>query len=408
MSDAATTFLQRLQTAEPPLPDYFSVACAHQRIPAALLSEVDAFIALFERITRRRAWMREAAAQAPAIARTPRPEECFFSAWDFHLPADRPGDWQLIEFNDNGSGFHFAAQVNRAFYELFLSGDTVIRPPPPLGMLERQIQAMIMRECRTCLGAGFPRGVLILDDGDSLQKGRFREEHRRLARLCRAQGWRTRVAAPEALEWDGDRLLVGGEAVEFVINRSTDFFWQGDHFSALREAYARARVYIAPNPFSFATRSDKRLLDWLSRPDRDAELGISADERALLSRHVPETWQLSGDNLEALAARKLELVFKPAQGHAGLGLLDSREVGRHRLQRLLSKGESYVAQRRVDKGELRDADGNRLWADLRVWSWRGRRYLVSGRASRRADRMELEPPGGWLPTFEGVSTKRPD
>jgi len=407
MSDAAEIFLQHLQTAEPPLPDYFSVACAHQRIPAALLAEVDAFIDLFERVTRRQAWVRRAVKRAPAIARMPRPEVCFFSAWDFHLPPDRPGDWQLIEFNDNGSGFLFAAQVNRVFYELFFSTDTAIRSPPSLGELERQIRAMIAQEARTCLNADSPGGVLILDDEDSLRQGRFREEHRWLAALCRAQGWCSLVAAPEMLEWDGDSLLAEGERVTFVINRSTDFFWRGAHFSALREAYANGRVYVAPNPFSYASRSDKRLLGWLSRPDRDAELGITGNERAFLSRHVPETWQLSGDNLEALAARKLELVFKPAQSHAGLGVLDSRDVGRHRLRRLLSKGERYVAQRQVDKGELLDASGNRLWADLRVWSWRGRRYLISGRASRRANRLDLEPPGGWLPTFEEMSAERP-
>lgn len=407
MSDAAATFLRHLHTAEPPLPDYLSVACAHQRIPHALLAEVDAFIDLFERVTRRQPWIRLATDQAPAVARTPRPEVCFFSAWDFHLPPDRPGDWQLIEFNDNGSGFLFAAQINRVYYEHFLSADTAIRPPPPFEELGRQLQAMIAQEARTCLNTDSPDGVLILDDPDSLHSGRFREEHTQLAALCRAQGWHTHVAGPEVLHWDGERLLIEGEPAAFVVNRSTDFLWQAADFTALRQAYASARVYVAPNPFSYATRSDKRLLDWLSRPDRDAELGITPEERVLLSRHVPSTWQLSGDNIEALAARKLELVFKPAQSHAGLGVLDSREVGRHRLQRLLSKGEPYVAQRWVDKGELLDAVGNQLWTDLRVWSWRGRRYLISGRASCRPNRLDLEPPGGWLPTFEEVPTERP-
>ncbi|SEA32393.1 hypothetical protein [Microbulbifer marinus] len=405
MADAAATFLQHLYASEPPLPDYVSVARAHQRIPDKLLVEVDDFIALFERVTRRQAWIARATDQAPAIARIPRAETCFFSAWDFHLPPDRPGDWQLIEFNDNGSGFLFAAQINRVFYELCLADDAAIQPSPTIGELGRQIQEMITEEIRTCLNTDSPAGVAILDDSDSLQSGRFREEHTRLAALCRALGWRTYVVAPEALQWDGESLLVDGAPVDFVVNRSTDFFWQAPQFAALKEAYASGRVYIAPNPFSYATRSDKRLLDWLSRPHMDAALGITPDERALLSRHVPPTWELSDDNLETLAARKQELVFKPAQSHAGLGVLDSRAVGRHRLRRLLSKGQRYVAQQWVDKGELLDADGNHLWSDLRVWYWRDRRYLLSGRASPRPDRLELGPPGGWLPTFEEMSVK---
>ena len=44
-------------------------------------------------------------------------------------------------------------------------------------------------------------------------------------------------------------------------------------------------------------------------------------------------------------------------------------------------------------------DGARLWADLRVWAYRGEILLLSGRASRRPDRLDLKPPGGWLPTY---------
>ena len=44
-------------------------------------------------------------------------------------------------------------------------------------------------------------------------------------------------------------------------------------------------------------------------------------------------------------------------------------------------------------------DGERLWTDLRVWAYRGEIVPVSGRASRRPDRLDLKPPGGWLPTY---------
>jgi hypothetical protein len=160
-------------------------------------------------------------------------------------------------------------------------------------------------------------------------------------------------------------------------------------------------MYVAPNPFSYVTRSDKRLLELLSRPDWDAELGIRADERAVLSAHVPETWLVRDDNLEELASRREELVFKPIHGFAGRGLLESARVGRSRLRRLLRQGKGYVAQQRVPKQCLaaEGAEATPLWTDLRVWAYRGERFLVSGRASRRPDRLDLTPPGGWIPTF---------
>jgi hypothetical protein len=99
--------------------------------------------------------------------------------------------------------------------------------------------------------------------------------------------------------------------------------------------------------------------------------------------------------------RKQELVFKPACGFASRGLLPSEQVGRSRLRRLLRHGEVYVAQRRVPKARLPlpGGGGGSLWADLRVWAYRGERYLISGRGSRRPDGLDLRPPGGWLPTY---------
>jgi len=98
-------------------------------------------------------------------------------------------------------------------------------------------------------------------------------------------------------------------ASRFVINRSTDFFWEGEAFSALRTAYAEGSVFVAPNPFTYATRSDKRLLEPLSRPVSDAELGILPDERALLSVHVPETRLLRPENVDELRAGKGAVVL---------------------------------------------------------------------------------------------------
>jgi hypothetical protein len=52
-------------------------------------------------------------------------------------------------------------------------------------------------------------------------------------------------------------------------------------------------------------------LEFLSLPDWDDELGIEPQERILLNDRVPETYLLREDNLEAIAARKEEFVFKP-------------------------------------------------------------------------------------------------
>jgi hypothetical protein len=161
------------------------------------------------------------------------------------------------------------------------------------------------------------------------------------------------------------------------------------------------QVYVAPNPFTYATRSDKRLLEQLSLPNWDEELGIQPEERAVLSAHIPETHLLRPDNIEEIARRKDEFVFKPARGFAAQGLLASTKVGRSRLRRLLKEKAGYVAQKKIPKSQLmgKERENTILWADLRVWAYRGQLLLLSGRASNRPDGLDLSPPAGWLPTY---------
>jgi hypothetical protein len=392
------SFFVALQDAGiPEVPEEFSVVLQHQLIPGAVLAEISEFIRSFDRVTSREAWRAAAVRQAPAIVPLIRPEVCFFSAWDFHLPP--AGSWQLIEFNDNGSGFLFAAIINALYYEAAgLSREQRVVAPAQLPAFNQHIGDLVEEEARAFFGE-CPAGLfLVLDDDKSLQQGRFRNELQLLCDLLRRRGWQAELGCPAEVRWDGRQLRLRGQAVSFIVTRSTDFFWRSEDFAALRTAYHAGRVYVAPSPFTYATRSDKRLLEWLSLPHWDKELGIEPEERHILSDHVPETHVIRTENVEALAQRKQEFVFKPLHGFAGRGLLDSTAVGRGRLRGFATQSEGYVAQKRVPKSAM-EIDGALLWTDLRVWAYRGRVFHLSGRASRRPDRLDLTPAGGWLPTY---------
>jgi hypothetical protein len=389
------------------VPERFGIASVHQEIAQSTIAEIDAFIRVFDRVTSRDAWEREATARGPATGHSKGRETCFFSAWDFHVPPGRPEGWQLIEFNDNGSGMVFAALLNHHHYlQSGLDRFPRLEPPRSPSSFSDLLVGMIRAEAESFFGAPLLDSVLVLDDAESLETGRFRHELRYFRDLCRAAGWRAELAAPEDTAWDDNRLLCRGEPVGFVVNRSTDFFWERESFSALRAAYANRTVYMAPNPFTYATRSDKRLLEWLSTPVRDVDLGIEPGEREILGAHVPETRVVREENVDELARCSSDWFFKPSHGFASHGLLPGAEVGRSRLRRLLKKGHSYVAQRSVPKPRLETGEGTSLWVDLRVWAYRGKRFLLSGRASRKPDRLDLSPPGGWVPTY--VSSEPPD
>ena len=379
------------------LPEGFSVALAPQVVPADLIADITGFIRVFDRVAGREAWRAAALNDAPVIARARRREVCFFSAWDFHLPPE--GGFQLIEFNDNGSGFLYASIINALFYDAAeLEREKAIAPPASISAFRATIAGLVEREASAFFGRRPDGLVLVVDDVQPLRNGKFRGEHRLICDLLGERGWRAAIGSPSETRSDGERLTFDGQTVAFVVNRSTDFFWRSDAFAALRQAYESGGLYAAPNPFTYAVRSDKGLMAWLSSPDQDADLGIEADERRTLSAHVPETHVLNEGNVDMLAERKADFVFKPRRGFASRGLMDSAAIGRARLRRLLRQGDGYVAQRRIAKSAIEVA-GIHLWADLRVWAYRGEIVLLSGRASRRPDRLDFKPLGGWLPTY---------
>jgi hypothetical protein len=385
----------------PSVPDEFSVVPWPQIISPATLAEIETFIRVFEQVTTRASWQEAVTAAAPEIARQRRSEVCFFSAWDFHLPPQK--NWQVIEFNDNGSGLLFAGLINDLFYQIFdLAQKAALQPPLAYGALTARILRYVEKEARAFFGE-WPRGLfLILEDAEALPQGKFRRELLLLQGLFRQQGWEAEIANPAETHWDGERLRWQGKEVSFIVNRSTDFLWQGEVFAAVRAAYEAKQIYVAPNPFTYATRSDKRLLERLSQSDWDQELGVRPEERAVLSARVPETHVLRPENIEEIAHRKEAFIFKPAQGFAARGLLASDEVGRSRLRRLLKEGAGYVVQKKIPKNCLREeaiAESAPLWTDLRVWAYRGEILLLSGRASSRPEKLDLSPPGGWLPTY---------
>ncbi len=403
MQDPREQLWSRLRAAGiPGVPDEFSVTFAHQAIPPAVLDEIDAFIGVFEDVTTRPVWQEAVVGSSGQSVPSSRSEVCFFSAWDFHLPPEGP--WQVIEFNDNGSGLLYAGFINESFHAL-LDPDrrAALEAPPTAADLAGRIGQMVRREAEAFFDA-VPEGLfLILDEPEALERGKFGGEMELLRELFRGEGWRSEVGSTADLRWDGGRLRHHGEPVSFIVNRSTDFFLEKETTRPLRDAFLHGSVYVAPNPFTYATRSDKRLLEFLSLSSWDRELGIEAREREVLSRHIPETRLLRPDNLDSIVENRDRFVFKPIRSHASRGFLPSARVGRSRLQRLVRKGEGYVAQRKVGRPRIRLDDDSSVWADLRVWAYRGERVLLSGRTSIDENSLDLRPPAGWLPTFAARS-----
>ena len=159
----------------PKVPQEFSVVPRAQMIPSRTLGEINDFIRQFERVTTRAAWQKFVTKSAPEIARFERREVCFFTAWDFHLSPE--GGWHLIECNDNGSGFLFAALINRLFYELSdLAQNHTVEEPVSLDAFADQLSTFIEHEIKEFFGAPLDGLILVLDTSDTLRSGKFYRE----------------------------------------------------------------------------------------------------------------------------------------------------------------------------------------------------------------------------------------
>jgi len=269
----------------PKIPQEFSVVPIAQIVPSETLAEIKDFIELFDRVTTRATWQKFATKSAPEIARLERREVCFFSAWDFHLSPE--GGWHLIECNDNGSGFLFAALINRLFYELSdFAPDHTVEEPVSLDAFTDQLSTFIEREIKEFFASPLDGLVLILDTSDTLRSGKFYREFILLRDLLRSHGWCSVIGTPADLRWDGNNLRSAGQPVVFIINRSTDFFWEAEEFAPLRAAYRKAKVYVAPNPFTYATRERQAP----TRISLLAELGSRAWDSSPRARHPQCTY----------------------------------------------------------------------------------------------------------------------
>ena len=207
------TFWSALRTAGMPfVPEQFSVVPFPQKIPQSILAELATFIGTFDRVTGRRAWQEKVTARCPQIARLTRQEVCFFSAWDFHLPPELPRDWQLIEFNDNGSGLLLAGLINAIFYELAPESErTALKSPLTFPALNEWVANIVETEARRFFGT-FPPGLfLILDDAESLHSGKFRSELKLMCDWWQRQGWQVIVHSPSKKSQEklgyGDRYI---------------------------------------------------------------------------------------------------------------------------------------------------------------------------------------------------------
>jgi uncharacterized circularly permuted ATP-grasp superfamily protein len=221
-----------------------------------------------------------------------------------------------------------------------------------------------------------------------------------------AEGVRTVICDPRALEFRRGRLYANGAHVNLVYRRvlTSELLARGDETSALRDAYMAGAVCVV-NSFRAKLLHKKMSLALLS-DDRYARLYTPA-QRAAIRRHVPWTRRVRPELTDEIAKRRDTLVLKPNDEYGGKGVVLGWTVDQATWEAAVEAAttQSYVVQAAVEiprvsfpvaLGGLRYLD---LAVDLDPYLFDGRTGGIMTRVSAEALLNVTAGAGSLVPTF---------
>lgn len=342
-------------------------------VEPANLARMAATVAAIERVVALPAWQAMTTARHAPAATVPAAARGVFFGYDFHPGGD--GGPQLIEINTNAGG----GLLNVALREAQVACCDEARDLGPSCAHAADLVAMFRQEWQLARGDVPLRRIAIVDDDPASQY--LLPEFERFVTAFAAQGIEARIVDAADLRVDGDVLCAGGDAIDLVYNRVTDFLLTDARHAALSEAWHRGLAVITPHPRAWALYADKRNLVTLTDPDALRALGVDEDTIAALQAGIPRTVLVTADNADSLWAQRKEWFFKPAAGYGSKAAYRGDKLTRGKWQDILA-GSDYVAQRIVPPGERRlrvNDETAALKVDLRNYVYDGRVQLVSAR-----------------------------
>jgi glutathione synthase/RimK-type ligase-like ATP-grasp enzyme len=362
-------------------------------LPASSIAAMQDVVEAVHAVSRLPGYRERVLSWAPEIARADSGPSGVFMGFDFHLTGSGP---KLIEVNTNAGG----AFLNELLAKAQLACCREMKQPfrfSPGGSFRDDVSAMFEAEWRLH-GEDRPlRRIAIVDDQPEEQY-LFPEFVLAREMLARA-GYAAAIAAPEALRFEGGRLLLEGDPVDLVYNRLVDFALEEPRHAALRMAYVSRAAAVTPNPHNHALMADKRNLVLLSDPEGLAAIGVETRLRdALLT--VPRTVVVEPVNAEDLWRERKSLFFKPMRGYGSKAVYRGEKVTRGVFEEIL-KGE-YVAQAFAPPSERMMrvqgvAEPRKL--DVRLYAYEGRTLLAAARLYQGQATNFRTPGGGFAPVF---------
>ncbi len=373
-------------------------------VGAACLQRMADIIAAIERVVAMPAWHERVLVWAPSAARFVPKAAGVFHGYDFHLSAGGP---QLIEINTNAGGGLLNAALAQAQKACCAEVSAVLPGVHPAATVEQEYIDMFREEWRAERGEA-PLGRIAVVDERPREQFLY-PEFLLFQKLFERHGIGATICDPGELRFEGGALRHGGERIDLVYNRLTDFGLDAPANAALREAYLAGAAVLTPHPRAHALYADKRNLSLLTDAAALAELGVDAATREVLLAGIPRTERVRREDGDALWARRKQLFFKPAAGYGSKAAYRGDKLTKRAFEEVLAGG--YVAQALVPPSErVVGLEGQNigLKLDLRNYVYRGRVQLVIARLYQGQTTNFRTAGGGFAPVLtvphiEGVT-----
>ena len=363
-------------------PQLFSAAAI--AVDAATLEAMAEVIAAIEAVVALPAWQSRVLAWAPEIARRPVAARGVFLGYDFHLTEEGP---KLIEINTNAGG----GLINTYLLAAHGQADKAAR-------VKDAFVNMFREEWRLERGEAPLQRIAIVNENPDEQF--LAPEFALFKELFEQHGIAAVIADPRDLVRAGDRLLCGGEPVNLIYNRLTDFALDATVNAGLRAAFEAGDVVLTPHPRAHALYADKRNLMLLSDDAALTALGVDAATSAVLLAGVPQTVAVNPEKEAVFWAGRKRWFFKPPAGFGSRAAYRGDKLTKRVFEEILHGG--YIAQEIAPPSEhvvmVGDSE-QRMKADIRCFVYDRRIQLVAARLYQGQTTNFRTPGGGFAPVF---------
>jgi hypothetical protein len=353
-------------------------------------------VAAIEAVSASPAYRSAVLAWAPGIAAFDPGSPGGLLGLDFHLGPDGP---RLIEINTNPGGALLNAVLGQALRACM---PELTAPPTDAGRVEAAVLEAMLTEWCLQRGSAPLKFIAIVDAAPTQQY--LYPEFVLFRELFRRNGYRAEICGPEELVRRQGHLWLGGNRVDFVYNRLTDFSLREPAHEDLRAAYLAGEVAVSPHPRAHALFADKRNLSVLGDRELLERSGLSQGSIAVLMAAILPTQLVTPDNREEMWANRRGLFFKPAAGFGSKASYRGDKLTRKVWGEMA--GGTYVAQEIAAPSERRlKTDSDPLKVDIRCYAYRGKVLLYAARMYQGQTTNFRTAGGGFAPVLTTLGSR---